>query len=211
MKCYVPCTFCTVACTFCTCSLFMNHPEFDRVKGHVRDSSSNLMLLLTSITHVQSFIILRRLDQELSWKGKDRRTDGHARRSHEVFWGTLNKLWGKKVERLFPFLFLSVPFTKCVWPSFSFSVTIEYPVWVSFHFDSSFPFPFVFYLFPIQSFSARPWSIYNQKLSVCRKLEENWITDLDIGHRLKGKRKSLFQEYSTQTLGSLKTETLNNP
>ena len=64
--------------------------QFDRVRGYVRDPSSNSMSLLTSSIIVQSFIILRRLVHvhELLWK----RTDGHTRRSHKGFWWTLNKL-----------------------------------------------------------------------------------------------------------------------
>ena len=49
--------------------------QFDRVKSHVRDPSSNSMLLLTSIIIVPSFIILRRLVHELSWERTDGRTD----------------------------------------------------------------------------------------------------------------------------------------
>ena len=73
------------------------HPESDRVKGHIRDSSSNSMLLLTSSIIVPNFIILRRRVHELSWKQTDRRTDGHTRRSHNVFWWTLNKYMYKTV------------------------------------------------------------------------------------------------------------------
>ena len=67
----------------------MYHPRFDRVKGHVRDPSSNSMSLLTSSVYVPSFIILRPRVHELSWE----RRDGHTRRSHKVFWGTPYNVW----------------------------------------------------------------------------------------------------------------------
>ena len=52
-----------------------NEPQFDRVKGHVRDPSSNLMLLLTSSIIVPSFIILSQRVHELSWERTDRQKD----------------------------------------------------------------------------------------------------------------------------------------
>ena len=85
MKCHV-----NVHCVQLHALLYMwtmYDPQFDGVRGHVRDPSSNSILLLTSTIIVQSFIILRRLVYELSWD----HTDGHSRRSHKVFWGTLNK------------------------------------------------------------------------------------------------------------------------
>ena len=60
--------------------------KFDRVKGHVRDPSSNSKLLLTSTIIVQSFIILL-LTLFLSYgenRHTDRRTDGHTRRSNKA-------------------------------------------------------------------------------------------------------------------------------
>ena len=51
------------------------HPQFDRFKGHVRDPSSNSMLLLTSSIIVPGFIILRRRVNELSRKRTDAQTD----------------------------------------------------------------------------------------------------------------------------------------
>ena len=70
-------------------SVHQNTPQFDRVKGRVRDPSSNPMLLLTSSIIVPSFIILRLRVLKLSCERTDRRTDGHTRQSHKVFWWTL--------------------------------------------------------------------------------------------------------------------------
>ena len=54
---------CSVTCTL---NVHNGNLQFDRVKGHVRDPSLNSMLLLTSITRVQSFITLHRRVHELS-------------------------------------------------------------------------------------------------------------------------------------------------
>ena len=48
--------------------------QFDWVKGHARDPSSNSMLLLTSSVYVPSFIILRLMVIELWRKQTDRQT-----------------------------------------------------------------------------------------------------------------------------------------
>ena len=53
----------------------MGNLQFDRVKGHVYDLTSNSMLLLTSSIIAPSFIFLCRIVLELSWKQADRRTD----------------------------------------------------------------------------------------------------------------------------------------
>ena len=88
---------CKGTCTLCTLTSTLNvhyeNLQFDRVKGHVRDPFSNSILLLTSSKIVPSFIILRLIVLELSWKRTDgrtdRQTDGHTRRSHKAFlWST---------------------------------------------------------------------------------------------------------------------------
>ena len=64
------------------------HPHFDRVKCHVRDPSSNSMLLLTLSTRVQSISSFF-ADAFMSYRENgrtDRQTDGHTRRSHKLFW-----------------------------------------------------------------------------------------------------------------------------
>ena len=69
----------TCACTLCSITCILNgqfeNLQFDRVKGHARDPSSNSMLLLTSTIIVQSFIILSRFVPELSWARRDRQTN----------------------------------------------------------------------------------------------------------------------------------------
>ena len=47
------------------CMYIMENLQFDRVQGHVRDPSSNSMLLLTSSIYVQNFSILRPIVFEL--------------------------------------------------------------------------------------------------------------------------------------------------
>ena len=82
MKCHIHCV--QLHALLYMCIKYDPPPQFDRVKGHIRNSSANSMLLLTSSTHVQSFIILRRRVHEVSWE----RTDGHKRRSHSVLGNT---------------------------------------------------------------------------------------------------------------------------
>ena len=59
----------------CTLNVHYENLQFYPVKGHVRDPSSNSVLLLTSSIYVPSFIILRQIVLELSWKQTDGQTD----------------------------------------------------------------------------------------------------------------------------------------
>ena len=65
-------------CTLCSLTYTLNvhyeNLQFERVTSHVRDPSSNSMLLLTSSVYVHSFVILRLIVLELWWKQTDRQT-----------------------------------------------------------------------------------------------------------------------------------------